>query len=81
MCTYQRKLEVRSHTIVAMAKQYALQIMDVYLYTWGPKGYVVLRVHGLLTTLYQQTQEMPFIPTKSHTCMSTSWPLGNVLDG
>ena len=28
-----------------------------------------------------RTQEMPFTPTKSHTCTSTSWPLGNVLDG
>ena len=27
-----------------------------------------------------KTQEMPFIPTKSHMCTSTSWLLGNVLD-
>jgi len=28
-----------------------------------------------------KTQEMPLIPTKSHTWMSTAWPLGNFLDG
>ena len=28
-----------------------------------------------------KTQEMPFIPTKSHTCMSMSWLVGNIFDG
>jgi len=28
-----------------------------------------------------KTQEIPFIPAKFHTCMSMSWPLGNIFDG
>jgi hypothetical protein len=40
---------------------------------------VASKVHTLLTGVYitNKTRVMPFIPTKSVACMSTSWLLGN----